>query len=85
MPCDLCPNRPFAPGDAPCQGPSCSGNKLPQGVVPTTTIEVRDPPTMLFNWLAEATNGSQQAWLETNSLVRPIERTDSVFHPPRHA
>ena len=83
VPCDVCPDRPLVPGHAPCQGPSCSGNKAPQGVVPTTTFEFRDSTSMINASLVEGTDFPPRGWVEITSLAHPIEIGDAVFHPPR--
>ena len=85
LPCGQCPGNAPIPGDAPCRGPFCSGDPLPQGV-PITSTKVNPSQEQWSLWLVlpEGAETPTSAWLALSQLVIPLDRTTSIFHPPRH-
>jgi len=35
-------------------------------------------------FLADNRNDEEEGWLFVSNSIQPVERTDSIFHPPRH-
>lgn len=85
LPCNTCPANPFAPTDEPCRGPFCSSNNLPPGLPVTSTVpEMRDQSQTMCLFLTDNRSDEEQGWLFVSNSFQPVERIDSIFHPPRH-
>ena len=81
-PCDRCPVNPF---EAPCRGPGCSGNNLPEGLpITTDNVNVTQDQWNVALMHALRHTDEQIDWLALSQTVSPVSRTDSIFHPPRH-
>src|SRR5262245_38099462 len=81
-PCDRCPVNPF---EAPCRGPGCSGNNLPEGLPGTTdNVNVTQDQWNVTLMQALRNTDEQIDWLALSQTLSPVSRTDSIFHPPRH-
>jgi hypothetical protein len=81
-----CASCPFAPlGNGPCRGPYCSNERLPEGA-PVSPAPTRglDPWSLLVHVVKlQEINFVGYVSLPVNPA--PIERVDSIFHPPRAA
>jgi acetyl esterase/lipase len=85
LPCNSCPTNPLSPTDEPCRGPFCSSNNLPPGL-PVTSMapEMRDQSQTMCLFLTDNRSDEEEDRLFVNNSFQPVERTDSIFHPPRH-
>lgn len=83
LPCSQCPANPL---EAPCRGPSCSGNNLPDGLPVTTgKINVTQDQWNL-SWIDTHLSFDEQIdWLALGQILCPVSRANSIFHPPRCA
>jgi hypothetical protein len=78
LPCRKCP---AAPGQAPCQGPWCSGSHVPMPAPPTTTASVLDPWTLGGSLeVLEQVPADRSLLAEQRGRVHHVF---PVFHPPR--
>jgi hypothetical protein len=77
LPCQKCP---VAPGQAPCQGPWCSGNHVPIPAPPTTVGPLQDAWACGFDVLAARTPVGVSLLAEQRGRVHHVF---PVFHPPR--
>ena len=80
------PATPTTPAKTPCQGPNCSGGPvrefppIPPAPVSTPTKESARP----FPTVADADAHDAALQYDRDSpFPRPIDRSDSIFHPPR--
>jgi hypothetical protein len=85
-PCGQCPSNPLAPSDMPCRGPSCSGNNLPPGLpVTSTALKIHEQQLTMCLVVADLHHSQDRDWLFVNNSFQPVQRSDSIFHPPRHS
>jgi hypothetical protein len=82
--CLQCPDAPLSPDKAPCRGPSCSGQQLPEGLAAPKTTDGRDSSWSLVVTLTFLPEDLRANRLFAIAMGAPIRRTDSIFHPPRY-
>lgn len=78
-PCRQCPT---SPGDAPCEGPWCSGSHQPMPVPPTTVDNVQDHWACWRSTTARDT-GMQVGLRMPNDRLDRVHHVFPIFHPPR--
>lgn len=83
-PCSQHSQDPSAPRRAPCPGPSCSGDPLPQSAPVTVTPNSGErDPLGLVGGAADLADAYAGALLANDGPIQLIRRAMSVFHPPR--
>jgi hypothetical protein len=81
--CASCPLNPS--GEGPCRGPYCSNERLPEGVpVSPSPTHAIDPWTLLIRTI-QLQHLTRAGAVEPVATSNPIDRVDSIFHPPRAA
>jgi hypothetical protein len=79
VPCQQCP---ASPGEAPCQGPWCSGSHAPMPV-PTAPVETSQD-TWACWWSAhQAAQGQQLHRTMLDADLNRVHHVFPIFHPPR--
>jgi hypothetical protein len=82
----VCSQCPFAPlGEGPCRGPHCSNERLPQGAPASPTPTRGIEPWTLLQHAVNLREIDFACYLHLPAESAPIERIDSIFHPPRAA
>jgi hypothetical protein len=79
VPCQRCPT---APGEAPCQGPWCSGNHAPMPV-PTAPVENSQDPWACWWFAPLAAEGQQVHRAGLDAELNRVHHVFPIFHPPR--
>jgi hypothetical protein len=79
VPCQQCP---AAPGEAPCQGPWCSGNHAPMPV-PTAPVENSQDPWACWWSATQGAEGQQLHRIVLDAELNRVHHVFPIFHPPR--
>jgi hypothetical protein len=68
----------------PCQGPNCSRRQSPDAPPPATAPITPQATEAVIDSRAVLSEGSRSTFPCDFSSPRPVRRTSSIFHPPRH-
>jgi hypothetical protein len=79
VPCQQCP---ASPGEAPCQGPWCSGSHAPMPV-PTAPVETSQDSWACWWSAQQAAQGQQLHRTMLDADLNRVHHVFPIFHPPR--